>query len=671
MSGLPEELREVILVLACTLPPKEKEQVFDFGSLEPDHPARRPKAAKWAPRAPEVPAAALDIDTTLRVMRINQHYYALGAKFLYRAPVLSRPLRLQRFLATLTQRPILGRLVQKLYIGSTSSYAEMPALYFDTGFIDHAQAFSIAPDEKRCSKEHPITPCGSILTHAIESDMAEVCAIYAGPPGTCGLDICSPGYDTAGKVIGTNEWVLRLFEARALLHWLRALAFQERREEAIRSTKMQYNATERLNMLRAASPRAAVHLEPCEGDATDMRPAYARRPGTRRDPMDWADAEDLLYALPACEDDVHMALRWEVTQSLLHQTVLPSWLLSLAAKALAHGRYLAITAAESDTPVAWTVAPFDTRVAAATCAGAHYFAPRDRFDDPCLYALSGAVQFLGGNELDDAVRHASNSTAPGMEDADAWASSHDTPFLESMVRASFNRKPMGIAFSDLRIPLYNDRAEMLPRLKVHPQLTLGAIVASVHAVLSFTPQLTSLGLSGTLERVVAGSRSPVSLPRLQEVYLGPPPPFWAYLLRFDAEDHALSSVRHVSITGCVLLAQEALALAGARGALPNLVSVSWSMLHCAFAADAAVILAAISTILTLNGPPEEFIIGSRIGVQKLRVVLHPHDYDAVVSSADPTLLNDSRLCLEAAHERSLSHHPMLDEWNTGPEILYM
>lgn len=100
--------------------------------------------------------------------------------------------------------------------------------------------------------------------------------------------------------------------------------------------------------------------------------------------------------------------------------------------------------------------------------------------------------------------------------------------------------------------------------------TFGSILTLVRSILSFTPFLTNLSLTGFLDRAVCGSKPTASsLRHLRHLTVGPPPSAWFAPLRFDWLRH-LESLR---ICGVEVQDDEAESING----LPDLRHFSWSM----------------------------------------------------------------------------------------------
>lgn len=689
-AALPEELKESILVYACSLPRNSQSEVKEYhvrntrvsdllGNVEAVVPGTLSTLLFPAPTRTELEQeerVELDTEMVTQVMQLSQKHYTLGAQLLYRAPVLRRPSQLMQLARTLSSRPVLGRMVRHLYVGTTTPRTELPMSFFQGGLASYERGLSLAPEFRGVGgrNAHPCEPNGSLLPHVTEHDMAEVCALFVGPPGAWGFDIYRPGFDRDDEWIGKGAWVLRLHEARCLLHWARALAYQARLEEATKTT----NLDEFYGTLRKEAEDASVNLAAfLEGqEPSEAYDLLQRRTGTRHDPLDWDDTAatpaPIPDALPVDQHESLVALQWRILAEWPQEWMaqLPRWLCVLLAQAIAHGQWAGRTCTPAERKaILGDTYRTDARLVHARQCGASFFTARDRFDDPCLYARSGVMHFLIGNELGNPAQ----AQQAQRDTTDFWVQPGQSldgdpipPTIDQMVLASFAPRPLGLAPSLLSIPGKEPRHTDIPLPSAEPTLppTLGGLIATVQSVLSLTPNLESLGLSGVLERVVAGQRCAMSLPHLDRVYLGPPPPYWAHPLLFgDAHHPAFAYTRHISITGCLLFQDEAASLAGAFGALPNLESVTWSMFHSTWEEGAHSVIAALSTMLAPSRSQYKF--PGRCGVGELTVVLHAVDYEAVRTNAPAHLLEHPRLRLRCAPKEYIGqNHAIFTEWAT-------
>lgn len=181
-------------------------------------------------------------------------------------------------------------------------------------------------------------------------------------------------------------------------------------------------------------------------------------------------------------------------------------------------------------------------------------APTDDFSHPLLFARSG----LRWRARDlDGEWHEGGSTRRDPQDgedlADAFAWDGD---------------------------LYDDGAVPPPSFfepleaTIPPTATLGGNLALARSVLSLTPFVSSLSLTGFLERALAGNRPPPHQD-LFWVSLGPPPSEWSPTLRLDHS--SFRSVERLRVC-CAPFGEEELgAIAGEGGALANLYQLDWTV----------------------------------------------------------------------------------------------
>ena len=699
------------------------------------------------------------METTLSVMLLNRSCFAVGAPLLYRAVCITAPSQLTRFVSALAQRPALGRMVEHLYIGAGLRQNRLFVSLLLAGIDSYEQAYALSPRTMRESRisSHPCNAHGSLLPHAFELAVAEECALFAGTHVQAhGIDLFRPGFDRAGTRIGLDEWVLRLFDGRDLVRWMRALAFQTR-HEAAQMLRTEPNPAAASNALKSRASDAAAKLEayardnanavpgaaptaeadPSSGDAPAAglsdaafapRSLASRRAGTRHDPLDWGDASMPVDPIPETPESVYPELAalqldmlrdWDAAldADLPTGTRLPTWLRLLVAKAAALGQVQALYAAvagELDTVLYDVRAVRHPELLRARTEAAAYFRAHDRFDDPCLFARSGAIPFLLGDEHTLGA-HGGAGGAPrlweqvAMHDADAWTPAQPnqatTPTRETLL-SSFERRPFGVPRDAFGLPLPADAVQLASAAldegtPLLPEPTLGSILACVQSVLGMVPNVRSLCLSGVLERAMAGYRTSVQLPHLAALLLGPPPPYWASPLNFGSASHpTFRTLTHLGISGCMLLPAEAAALAGANGALPRLQSLNWTMWQCTQEQDASALINAVCTLLQVQreqppadaggsapaahssaavegqqaGPPAGGAAAGpgphsvsdtppRRGVPKVHIKLHPTDYQQFCTNAPEHVLHDPRLSLSPVCEADLRHQARsFEDW---------
>lgn len=120
-AQLPNELQDLIIILACQLPPLPAPK-----SDEPAAPRSRGEIfSNFRSRAP--PRNVLDLDraTTLSIALVSRAFHARSITILYANVGISRPSALAMLQRTLATRPLLGTLVKSLYIGPTDTLDHM------------------------------------------------------------------------------------------------------------------------------------------------------------------------------------------------------------------------------------------------------------------------------------------------------------------------------------------------------------------------------------------------------------------------------------------------------------------------------------------------------------------------------------------------------------------
>lgn len=196
----------------------------------------------------------------------------------------------------------------------------------------------------------------------------------------------------------------------------------------------------------------------------------------------------------------------------------------------------------------------------------------DHFNHALLLCRSG----MPWNYHDSRGGHLSDAGL--IDDEDVQPIGNHTPeFVDVGFRSKLSR-------DQRQVIDFIDAGVVMPRIEVTNPLdpalpnvaTVGGITALTRSVLGFTPFVESLSLTGFLDRVIAGLRSPPSLTFLRSVTLGPPINWWISSLSLD---HAtLATVEKLRICGRELSEQEMGCVAGKNGALPNLRQFQWSHL---------------------------------------------------------------------------------------------
>lgn len=110
--------------------------------------------------------------------------------------------------------------------------------------------------------------------------------------------------------------------------------------------------------------------------------------------------------------------------------------------------------------------------------------------------------------------------------------------------------------------------------------TVGGVLGLTRALLSQTPLLQHLSLTGYLVSAVCGPRAPAELKRLRSLSLGPPPFRWKWPVTLRLNTSAIASVERLLLSGPGLSAEHAATIVGRssedRGAFPNLRQFRWS-----------------------------------------------------------------------------------------------
>lgn len=184
-------------------------------------------------------------------------------------------------------------------------------------------------------------------------------------------------------------------------------------------------------------------------------------------------------------------------------------------------------------------------------------APTDHFGHPILFARSG-LRWSARVEHDDIIewQHQGGSGLREVDDVDDIADAFAWP--TSPVREQDQRAPPDLCdLFDQDVP---------------PTMTLGGNLFLARSVLSLTPSVRCLSLTGFLERALVGSRPPCHQ-MLRFVNLGPPPQGWETPLHLHHS--ALRSVKRLRICGGPLNRDELAAIAGKDGALASLRRLAW------------------------------------------------------------------------------------------------
>lgn len=182
-------------------------------------------------------------------------------------------------------------------------------------------------------------------------------------------------------------------------------------------------------------------------------------------------------------------------------------------------------------------------------------APTDHFNHPLLFARSGLGWIAEGP---GEVEHWGEAPReePGHEgdpaDFFAWPASTSGSGLSADVDLS---DPV-----DLAIP---------------STASIGGNLSLARSVLSSTPLLRSLSLTGFLENAVIGERAPPPFEALKNLTIGPPPTGCSLPHRFDHQ--TFSSIEKLRICGHVPTPQDIATIVG-DDAFPSLRELQWSVI---------------------------------------------------------------------------------------------
>lgn len=568
-------------------------------------------------------------DALCSILVLNRAHYVALAPLVYHTIVLMRPSQVAKLARTLLARPILGQMLSILVIDPFVDPVPL-SLPWPEPFRDESEAFDLTTDLPKDSCADPTSSAGSILSHKGERDIVEVCALYAGPAGAAGLDVRHYETDHLGSSIGLSEWTLRWLDVHAMLQWLRSLAAHERDEEVYRWQTEPYPVEALWDTLRAESPRAAACIAayeqggvPAHGDPFTPKALHLRPVGARSDPLDWAEATDPVDALPPSDDDTFTALVWRVLQSFPPST-LPRWLCVLVAKALAQGRFVAMTAIQAHVPCA----PITRRPAPSALP----FFVHDHFYDLAFYARSKDLCLL--LPLEDF-------------DAEEYRPPPSLSARKQTLAQSLYQCPFGVPLHTLHVPSRSTPTNpvLLP--------SRDDLLAQVKVLLTMTPELHTLYLPCMLNRALDDME--IRPKYLHTVGLGPALP--RSRLPFPPFDSCtfLQNVRHMDVVLYIPSESDACKLSGVYN-MPCLQSVRWVLAHTGqrvpmepVPTEPDHVVEAMTHMLyphTQAAQPKPLRQTQRQGLRRLHVVLDATLYDLVVQALPSEIAQDPRLHLE-------------------------
>jgi hypothetical protein len=494
-----------------------------------------------------------DTQTLLSLILVSRATYNLLLPRLYRTITISRPSQLIAFTSTLLQRPSLGLLVRNLWVGVLDvPLHNLPAIISSNTSLSRAAQDHLVRPGKGKGKFHSdlksYQKCNDLvyLENGIEFAAMYVQArptnlAQPNPPSIqdydtgdtwaassaygFGVDRESAGYDAAGDWIGMDEWVLRCIELQNMteFHW----------EWVAATCAWQDIDTSGDEEAKAKDPM----------DWADVSEAPAPLPSILRRDRDTSSAG--MPSSPSASSDLgfdHL-LRFALLRYRGHS---PRY----AARVLLENYFLSNGLLTNDYLEEHTNIDL-----------LHDSTETDHFGHPALYARSGCVELLIGCEAPEGENAPPNaipassavfSAFGGMtysSDDDSDSEDEDTlmPHANgthlSLEGRQRERERNALDFADLfghvshdSRSLYNGSSEG-PQDVEHEMMsrdhsvksdwewrerrergkalpTLGSLIATMRACLSFCPRVRVLGLNGFLERVVGGTRDCVGLSEL-------------------------------------------------------------------------------------------------------------------------------------------------------------
>lgn len=185
----------------------------------------------------------------------------------------------------------------------------------------------------------------------------------------------------------------------------------------------------------------------------------------------------------------------------------------------------------------------------------------DRFDHPLLFMRSGVDHFV--------------ISGPGRAGHDDGTGRDVHKVKQPPLSSEDDSEDYADLFSERG--LARDRARRYrPCTALDPLLpstaTLGSLLGLARAVLSFTPKLANLSLTGFMERAVCGTRAPPGLNGLKSLSVGPPPPYYYATLNLNGA--VMARLERLRICGVMLFEEE---VASLERELPALKELQWTM----------------------------------------------------------------------------------------------
>lgn len=612
---LPEEIVVQIVNEAC--------RAAEDGASAEEH-GQKSTGAVIPPTHGGLALHQVDRNTARNVMLVCRTWYRLGVPWLYGFPKLASPSQIPQFMHALTQRPCLGAFVRGLVLGPP----EPPAPIHPAVFHSYEHAFALTPEVKTKGGAYPCDPHGSLLPHTVELDIAENAALHIGGVGEHGIDLFTPGFDREGEWIGLDLWYVRLHEVKALLRWVRALAYQARSTWASEYAAG-WDASKAWALMRDEVEEAGACWHAFLFESSDqVHPLLRQRTGTRHDPSDWGGHAHtplpLPDALPVEQYEVLHVLQWRTVQAwpARLRSRLPRWLCAILAQAQAYGQWLA-QAATAKERAAISTDPYcdDPCLRYAHASLRAFFRMPEHWNDPAWYAYSGAMHMIWDSTPPEPAAGQTSSTSPAERLLTGQTDPTTTP-------------PITLGMDPTRLLLPGIEAPHVSALQAPRSWSEARTL--VRCILSLVPHLSTLHVFRMLAPALADDQGGIYLPGLERLAISPSPPYGADPLAWAQVGTLCPGLAHVAITGCVLRQCDARSLAGTDGRFLELGTIHWVVHEDEALEDT---LESMDTLLQHND--------TRQRIRKLHMVVPTWMHDTLVENVPAALVQDDRLALES------------------------
>ncbi|UZJ55129.1 hypothetical protein CBS101457_004449 [Exobasidium rhododendri] len=515
----------------------------------------------------------------------------------------------------------------------------------------------------------PRPPAFRFNAQDLLSNYDSLSAGSSAPFGGFGVDKESGGYDAAGGFIGMDEWLLRCLELQHMcefhFEWVRITCSRE---------------------------------EPVGSSMEDKE-------AKSQDPTDWTHSVQSPSALPSVLrrdrelslESAYTADTWPRSKSYLLGFDHLSRFSTLRQKGHSPRSAARMIIESHLKGTALTPSQISPLLDNSNVNLLQDSPDTDHFSHPALYARSGAIDLILGSDppedenappdvipASSAVFSAfggasySSDEDTDVSDEELDGASHTNGQRLTMEGRQRARERKVLDFADLYGHVSHDsrniyggayeksRREDLMRHSLYadsslnegevderrrpsrPLPTLGSLLATLRACLSFCPRIRVLGLSQFLERAVSGTRECVGLSELRHLSLGPPPPYWSSALHLH--QRTLSSVRTLHVAGCMLFKTEAMAIGGYTSALPNLREVDWTLCmehaveHPINVIDALTYILGHGDQVTSQGDRDQ--VKRRKNLKRIHATLHAYDVHLWRQNGRQEIREDPRLSLE-------------------------